>query len=172
VAEDAVLVGDHARVARLASELAEIAAEDQRLATGKHVDGGHHDRYGRRDVQDRLGEALVVGRPVRALGELEVVGDRPRLVLPQPVQQPRMMQAPDRRPRVEVAERLRIDAHDHHVLRLGRVLADREARVDRRQLGALEDVEVPERQRDHRHYAADRQGGHGERQTAAEPHGA
>jgi hypothetical protein len=31
---------------------------------------------------------------------------------------------------------------------------------------------VPERERHHCDDAADRQGGHGERQTAAEPHGA
>jgi hypothetical protein len=172
VAEDAVLVGDHARVAGRPSELLDIAAEDQGAAARQHVHRRQHQGHRRGDVEHRLRQALVIGGGPCALGELEVVGDRPRLVLAQPVQQPRVIQAPDRRPRVEVAERLRVDAHDHDVLRLGRVLADREARVDRGQLGALEDVEMPERERHQRHHAADRQGGHGERQTAAGPHGA
>jgi hypothetical protein len=81
-------------------------------------------------------------------------------------------EATERRTSVQVLERLGVDPHDHDVLGLGRVLADGEARVDRRQLRALEDVEVPQQQRHHRDHAADRQRGHGERQTAAEPHAA
>ena len=86
---------------------------------------------------DRCGERLVVSR-VRWLGELHVVGDRPRAL--QLIDRLGVQRTGERPLFSELPEGGVVDAYDHHVSGGIEVPPDGEASVDGVELGVLNDV--------------------------------
>ena len=111
-----------------------VAAEHAGAALVVDLAGGQDHALG---AADRVVEREVVVRVLGRLGELDVVDDLAHAGLAQPVEHPRVQRAPERPLRVELGERALVDPDDRHA-RDGLRAADLEARVDRRQLGALE----------------------------------
>ena len=147
--------------------LALEAAEDVRRALPAHRGGAEHDVAGAAAGEHQRVVGLDVLRAVAGgLHELDVVGDRLRAVPGDARQGARERQAREHPALLELVERHVVDADDHDVLRDGPLAADLEARVDGRELGAVEGVGGVEQ-----HHDRDREQGHAGEHRAAQAAG-
>ncbi len=143
--------------------LARGAAEDLRRAVLADLGGAEDDVAGLARVEDQHVVALHV---LRLLGELDVVDDRPRLVAGHAGQRLGERAAREHPALLQLVERHVVDPQHHDVVRDRARPADLEARVDGRELGAIERPGGVEH--DHR---AEREQGHRREQGPAQAAG-
>ena len=134
-AEDAAGVGSRARVAGARADLRSTSSPPKTLVRAALVDLGRRQHDVVRARRRRRISALS-SRGVGRLGELDVVGDRSRAGLAQPVDQLAVQRAREGPALLEPPEGLVVDLDHDDVVGRASVPADREPCVDRVELGA------------------------------------
>ena len=130
--------------------------------------GGGEDELAR---PPRGEDERVVLLGLGGLGEHEVVRDGAGAGAAQLVDDVRVHGARERRLDVEVVQRLRVDGHEHDVLRRILPAADREARVDGRELDRAHGSRLAGEEPDRRRGRARREEQQGAAEMAAAAHG-
>ena len=122
--------------------------EERPLAALVDLGGGEHGLAV--GGEDALEQRDVVRLPLglARLAELDVVGDRARLLGGQPPEQLRVHVAPERPAQVELLERHVVDLHDHEVVGRALLTADREAGIHRVEVDVAQPVDRVEEHAD------------------------